>query len=47
MLAQKIKADSVTIHLSEDRRHINEKDLIDIKSKLKIPLNLEIAATRK
>ena len=47
MLAQKIGADSVTIHLREDRRHINEKDLIDIRSKLKVPLNLEIAATRE
>ena len=45
LLAQKNGADSVTIHLREDRRHINEFDLKKIKSKLKIPLNLEIAAT--
>ena len=44
-LAEKYGADSVTIHLREDRRHINELDLKSIKSKLKIPLNLEIAAT--
>ena len=37
----------VTIHLREDRRHINDKDLKEIKSKLKIPLNLEIAATKE
>lgn len=47
MLAQKNGADSVTIHLREDRRHINELDLKQIKSKLKIPLNLEIAATKE
>ena len=47
LLAQKSGADSVTIHLREDRRHINEMDLKLIKSKLKIPLNLEIAATRE
>ncbi len=47
LLAQKNKADSVTIHLREDRRHINERDLREIKSKLKIPLNLEIAATQE
>ncbi len=47
LLAQKSGADSVTIHLREDRRHINEKDLKLIKSKLKIPLNLEIAATKE
>ena len=45
MIAQKNGADSVTIHLREDRRHINDKDLKEIRSKLKIPLNLEIAAT--
>ena len=47
LLAQKNGADSVTIHLREDRRHINELDLKLIKKKLKIPLNLEIAATNE
>ena len=36
-------ANSITIHLREDRRHIKELDLKNI-SKTKIPLNLEIAA---
>ena len=47
LLAQKNGAESVTIHLREDRRHINESDLKVIKKKLKIPLNLEIAATKE
>jgi len=47
LLAEKSGADSVTIHLREDRRHINEFDLKKIIYKLKIPLNLEIAATRE
>ena len=47
LLAEKNGADSVTIHLREDRRHINEQDLKKIKKKLKIPLNLEIAATKE
>mgnify|MGYP005989462339 FL=1 len=47
LLAQKNGADSVTIHLREDRRHINEIDLNKIKNKIKIPLNLEIAATKE
>ena len=47
LLAEKSGADSVTIHLREDRRHINELDLIQIRKKLKIPLNLEIAATKE
>ena len=47
IIAQKCGAHSVTIHLREDRRHINDIDLKEIKSKLKIPLNLEIAATKE
>ena len=45
LLAEENGADSVTIHLREDRRHINEIDLKKIIKKIKIPLNLEIAAT--
>ena len=45
IIAEKCGAHSVTIHLREDRRHINDLDLKEIKSKLRIPLNLEIAAT--
>tara|TARA_B110000881_G_C18501631_1_gene477222 strand:+ start:140 stop:862 length:723 start_codon:yes stop_codon:yes gene_type:complete len=47
ILAENCGAHSVTIHLREDRRHINDFDLKEIKSKLKIPLNLEIAATNE
>ena len=47
LISEKYGADSVTIHLREDRRHINDLDLKIIKSKLKIPLNLEIAATNE
>ena len=47
ILAEKCGADSVTIHLREDRRHINDSDLNSIISRLKIPLNLEIAATNE
>ena len=38
-------ANSITIHLREDRRHINDNDLKIISSNKKIPLNLEMAAT--
>jgi len=37
-------ADSITIHLREDRRHINDKDLKLISSIKSVPLNLEIAS---
>ena len=38
------KADSITIHLREDRRHIKDKDLKEISQNKKIKLNLEMAA---
>ncbi len=43
--AIKYGADSITIHLREDRRHIKDIDLKKI-SKLKIPLNLEIGCNQ-
>ena len=47
LIAQKSGANSVTIHLREDRRHIRDYDLKNLKKKLKIPLNLEIAPTKE
>tara|TARA_B100000131_G_scaffold312921_1_gene347630 strand:- start:392 stop:1117 length:726 start_codon:yes stop_codon:yes gene_type:complete len=47
LLAQKFGAHSITIHLREDRRHIRDLDLKDIRRKLKIPLNLEMAPTKE
>ena len=47
LVAQKSGADSITIHLREDRRHINDNDLKKIKKKIKIPLNLEMAPTNE
>ena len=47
LLAQNSGADSITIHLREDRRHIREKDLKNIKKKIKVPLNLEMAPTKE
>lgn len=38
-------ADGITIHLREDRRHIRDGDLQIIKRDVKLPLNLEMAAT--
>ena len=47
LIAENSGADSITIHLREDRRHIRDYDLINIKRKLRIPLNLEIAPTKE
>tara|TARA_Y100000590_G_C15492726_1_gene928439 strand:+ start:103 stop:819 length:717 start_codon:yes stop_codon:yes gene_type:complete len=45
--AMKSGADSITIHLREDRRHIVDNDLKIISKNKFIPLNLEIAANKK
>ena len=47
LLAQKAGADQITVHLREDRRHIKEKDVIELKKKLKIPLNLEMSLNKE
>tara|TARA_B100001173_G_C15887105_1_gene504002 strand:+ start:40 stop:756 length:717 start_codon:yes stop_codon:yes gene_type:complete len=44
--AIKFGADSITIHLREDRRHIKDNDLKKIV-KTKVPLNLELACNYK
>ena len=38
-------ADGITVHLREDRRHINDRDLEVMKSFVPVELNLEMAAT--
>ena len=43
-LAIKYGADSITVHLREDRRHIKDQDLEKLSKHKNIPINLEIAA---
>tara|TARA_Y100000590_G_scaffold397846_1_gene479664 strand:- start:8 stop:727 length:720 start_codon:yes stop_codon:yes gene_type:complete len=43
----KYGADSITIHLREDRRHIKDNDLINLKKNKKLLINLEMAATNE
>ena len=45
--ALKCGAHSITIHLREDRRHINDKDLKILSSNRKIPLNLELSTNKQ
>lgn len=40
-------ADSITIHLREDRRHIQDRDVKLLKETLLIPMNLEMALTEE
>lgn len=45
LTAEKAGADGVTVHLREDRRHIQDSDVFNIKKHIKIPLNLEMACS--
>ena len=45
LTAEQAGADSITIHLREDRRHIQERDVEMLKDVLTIPINLEMAVT--
>jgi len=41
--AERGGADSITIHLREDRRHIQDHDVEQLKKSCSVPLNLEMA----
>ncbi len=43
-LAELGGADGITIHLREDRRHIQDRDLRVLKDTAQVKLNLEMAA---
>lgn len=43
VLAELGGADGITIHLREDRRHIQDRDLFLLKGTVKVKLNLEMA----
>ena len=47
MILKECEVDSITMHLREDRRHINDDDLFLIKDKVDLPINLEIAPTEE
>jgi len=46
-LAELGGADGITIHLREDRRHIQDRDAIILRKTIKSRLNLEMAATQE
>lgn len=45
VLAEKSGADSITVHLREDRRHIQDLDLVEISKVMTTHMNLEMAVT--
>jgi len=40
-------ADGITVHLREDRRHIQARDVAQLRTRLRSKLNLEMAATEE
>ena len=46
-IAELAGADGITIHLREDRRHIQDRDLKILRQTVKTKLNLEMAATEE
>jgi len=44
-MAANAGADGLTIHLREDRRHISDEDVRQMVQDVKLPINLEMAAT--
>ncbi|MGP4732965.1 MULTISPECIES: pyridoxine 5'-phosphate synthase [unclassified Psychrobacter] len=45
LLCEKAGADGITIHLREDRRHIQDADVYEMAGQLSTRMNLEMAAT--
>jgi pyridoxine 5-phosphate synthase len=45
LAAEAAGADGITVHLREDRRHIQERDVDTLRARLRIPLNLEMAVS--
>ncbi|QTS83651.1 pyridoxine 5'-phosphate synthase [Coxiella endosymbiont of Amblyomma nuttalli] len=45
VIAVNAGADGITLHLREDRRHIQDNDVRSLKQQLTIPMNLEMAAS--
>jgi pyridoxine 5-phosphate synthase len=47
IIAEKAGADSITIHLREDRRHIQDRDLDEVGEVMSTHMNLEMAVTEE
>lgn len=45
LIAEQAGADAITLHLREDRRHIQERDVTTLRPMLRARMNLEMAAT--
>ena len=47
LMAEEAGADSITLHLREDRRHIQDQDVATLRPLLKTHMNLEMAVTEE
>jgi pyridoxine 5-phosphate synthase len=47
LIAEEAGADSITLHLREDRRHIQERDVTALREALQTRMNLEMAVTEE
>ena len=47
LIAEKSGADSITLHLREDRRHIQDRDVHALKEAMQTHMNLEMAVTEE
>jgi pyridoxine 5-phosphate synthase len=47
LMAEEAGADSITLHLREDRRHIQERDVVTMREALQTRMNLEMAVTEE
>jgi len=47
LLAERAGADAITLHLREDRRHIQDRDVETLRARLSKRMNLESAVTRE
>ena len=47
LIAEKSGADSITLHLREDRRHIQDRDVHALKEAMQTHMNLETAVTEE
>src|SRR6202035_2756736 len=45
LMAEEAGADSITLHLREDRRHIQDRDVTTMREALQTRMNLEMAVT--
>jgi len=47
LISEQAGADSIVVHLREDRRHIQDHDVARLRKRLRVPLNLEMGVSNE